>query len=436
MANVPHDRADLAALAPDTARDSSLLLEPSAATHTSVAAILSVHFAAAEPSFASPVSPALSLAADLIQASGGTRNPNETDSVSASFPNLPVAVLIGRRLQWALQGLALSGTVIVRAGDEGLDGSIPLASAATGQILLSPQAAGAVSNLPGLPLQRCDLRENGNGWHELVWQSPSHADNFAEDEESLLGLIRDCGREDPCLPEPAWGGFGSGRSGASKTTAVPEPAAVDRSWLGKRRWLFVGGIGIALVLVIGIITLAAHRGTAPAQAKSKPAGQSLSHAVPSDPHAVSTDARVLSSDSHTVSSDSHPLSDSRAVSNGSAAAKVASVATSKPVPLPPSDTQAAHSRPPKAAPDEVKNALPPEPHPKKPAGAQPCEFNEAGISRALARAETDMHDGRLEEAKAAFLTIRGCASAHERVEEDLRIVQLKISAQGLTQPNP
>lgn len=429
MANVPHDRADLAALAPDTARDSGLLLEPWAAAHTSVPAVLSVHFAAAESSFASAISPALSLAADLIQASGGTRNPSDADTVSASFPNLPLAVLIGRRLQWALQGFAVAGTVIVRAGEEGLDGSMPLASAATGQILLSPQAAGSVSNLPGLTLQGFDRRENGNGWHELLWQSPSQADSFAEDEQSLLGLIRDCGREDPCPPEPAWGAFGSVPPGASKTTSVPEPAPADRTWLGKRRWLLVGGIGIALVLVIGIIALAAHRGTAPAQATSKPAEQSPSRAV-------STDSPLASSDSHVASSDSHALSDSHGASSGPAAAKVASVAMSKPVPLPPSDIHAAHSRAPKEATDEVKQALPVESHPKKPAETQACEFSEAGISRALTRAETDMHDGRLEEAKAAFLTIRGCASAHQRVEEDLRIVQLKISAQGLTEPNP
>jgi hypothetical protein len=392
MANPLHDRVPAATLASDRARESSSASTQTAPRNPSNVSLFTIRFAASA-GLAAQLLPAMDLATDLIRASGGTLQAHDDQSLSASFPNLTVAVLIARRLQWALQGLAESGprgdaVLLVQAATESVS---PAPSTAAGQILLSPAATAAVRDLPSLA-----VRNPSDGvWSELLWQSPSQPVSYAADEQALLRLIRDCGREDPCVSKP---------SAAPAVISAPNPAVAyevqqreigfDPSESGvldilKRHWMILGGAAVAVVLLIVVIGVATHRGAAPIPA-----------AAPSLP---------------------------------------ATPAAGGPTTVPPTDTtptlpqQPPHT--PKSPPTISRKTSPPDSHTKKSADSATCDFTDAGIPRALSRAETDMHDGRLDQAKAAFLKLRGCSAARDRAEEGLRTVQRKIDAQALSHPN-
>jgi hypothetical protein len=52
----------------------------------------------------------------------------------------------------------------------------------------------------------------------------------------------------------------------------------------------------------------------------------------------------------------------------------------------------------------------------------------------LARADNDMHAGKLAEAQAAYQRVLGCPAAHEQALQGLQRVKLRIAAQSSSGP--
>ena len=409
MADPLQDRVPAPTLAPDSPRAAALASSSTASRRAVTPSVLVLRLVASSGNATPDVQPALHLAADLISAAGGTLESSAVPALTASFPNLTVAVLIARRLQWALQGLADTGVhagaiLSIRAASEPAqppDGS-------PGDILLSPAAAAAVNNVPGL-----DLRPAGNGWQQLLWSSLQTV-TPDEDEQAVLRLIRDSGREDPCPPGPVAPTPISSRAprpippAARPAPTRPEPIAAPRvespepalaparanavspafdnpsllEKLGPRRWFILGGAAAALLLVIVAIVFTTRRSP-----EAVPAPVTTSVPAP---------------------------------------APAATAPVQAPAP-PPHVAATPKSKPSASVRKEQANS---EVRPKSPAlDDSACEMTESGIAHALARAENDMHSGRLEDAKAAFLKLRACSSVRDRADQDLKKVELMISTQ-------
>jgi hypothetical protein len=404
MADPQYLRVPLTTLAPDPACDPASLPASAQARPPASLSVLSVHFLTPAGQPAADKSAAVNLATDLIRASGGTLQAGDSQALTASFPSLTVAVLIARRLHWALQGLAESAAqagaaiapaaILIQSAHEAADAAPPPAGA--GQILLSPAATAAVLNLPGV-----SLRATTSNWSALLSHSANQPASFAADESALLGLIRDCGREDPCLPKTRSAPSAS-PSNAIQPAPAPNPAStpsspgfssiLDRLGPPPRRWFILGGAAAVLIALIAVVAIASHPRTTPTKAAAQSAG-AIAPAASSFPSTPSASSATT------------------AAPPPSAAPVVKSVPTGS------------------------RKTPPPDSHPKKGTDTASCDFTDAGIPRALSRAETDMHDGHLDEAKAAFLKLRACAAARDRAEEDLRTVQRKIDTQSLARPN-
>jgi hypothetical protein len=336
-------------------------------------------------------SPAAGLARDVISASGGAPDPPQGAVLPVRFVNLQSAVLAARRMQWALDGLAEN------AGSERVAASIaihpdkdpaPEAVAAIlenlmpGRVLLNTSVAESVRQLPGM-----SVRETSDAsWRELRWQGADAPSGLSEDEQSVLGMIRALGREDPCPPRatpvtpppPVTGGF-QAPEGLGRSVLDPEPAAGT----GKMKWLILAGaaaivIAFAALLIPGIVSGNHAKTQAPAPDTSTTTTPSVAPTV--TPPTVTPPA---------------PVAD-------------------KPKPSPKSGKQ------PKA---EVK---PEQPVPKITGS---CDLTEADVSRSLERAKKYMYDGNLAEAEAMFQRLLPCSSAHEKAQEGLQNVQRRKQAQ-------
>ena len=350
-------------------------------------------------------SPAVALSLDLLSASGGAAEPPQGLVLSARFVHFQSALLTARRLQWALQGLAESArsnataaTIAIHAADDPASAGVATAlervppglDSIGSSILLSSGIADAVQQLPGVM-----LRETGDGnWRELVWKGAEAPSSFSVDEQSLLGLIRALGREDPCPSPPE---APSAVPVATRVTApVEAPAVLEQylpenepaSGLAKFKWLIVGGAAAALVLVVMLVISMGSHSKAPVQNSdpSKTAGP---------------------------------------------------VAPANPTPNPPAPLVSEKPHEAKPSPKSTRQArnVQPDSQPKAEPAAQrpvtgPCDLTEAEIPRSLTRAENLMYAGKLEEAQAAFQRVLGCPSAHDKATQGLQRVKQRMAAQS------
>ena len=352
--------------------------------------------------FDSPsASPAAALAADVMRASGGDTGAPIGPILTTRFSNLQSALLAARRLHWAIQGITEAGPTVTAAmaihstEDEVSSAAPALETAAPGRVLLSMSIASAIQQLPGLLL----LPPSGGEWRELEWQSPA-AKDLAADEQSILGLIRALGREDPLAsvtaPPPPVSNLpdqaaiyqppsGLGRS----VLGEPEAAAVP---LWKKPWAVIGAAAALLALVAVLLIRSLTNGP--------------------NPHAAVPEA-------------THPVAPPPASPTpaGPAPAGPAAATQDKP----PVSKPAKPSRQGKSASATTEARTEP-PAPKLPTGS--CGLTETEIPLSLQRAGRLMSAGKLSEAQDAYQRLAGCPSARERALEGLRTVHQRLAAQG------
>ena len=338
--------------------------------------------------------PAAALAVDVLSASGGTLDPLQGGVLPARFVNLQSALLALRRLQWGLQGLAESpGSAAVVAsmavhsdGAMGIAGPI-LDRLGPGQLVAEASLVDGVLSLPGAA-----ARETGDGrWREIQWRSGETATGFSADEQSVLGLIRAMGREDPSpaaveaprpmtvtAAAPVTGAFRVSES-LSRSSLGPEPA----SGLAKFKWLIVGGAAAVVVLVALLVVpgmVSGNHGKVPVQSPDASSKQ----AAPAAPAPVPTPVPVVEK----------PL----VVKQPAKPAKQ----------QPKTDTQVQ----------------------KAPVVTGHCDLTEAEIPRSLNRAEQYMYAGKLEDAQAMYERVLPCPTAHDKAQEGLQRVKQRMAAQS------
>ena len=368
--------------------------------------------------------PAVLLTQDVLSASGGAPDPSQDPVLSAGFFNLQSAVLAARRVQWGLQGLReteschnVAAAMLIYSvqdlgGDAGGDrpgGAVPAAleRAAPGQVLLSNSVAAAVQALPNVLL----VDSVHAGWRELQWRSPEMAWTYAEDEESLLGLIRQLGRGDPCAPDGAAGvapaAVAAGAETQSRTGIVEGlgRSHVDRevSAAGMKKWLIVGGAAAAVVLVAVMVIpamVSGNHGKTAAQAPD--ASKTVSPAPANAPAGAA------------------PGDTTKAASTGANSGASAGTTPGK-------TTQGKAGRQPKGPKTDGGGEA-------GAAKAGPCDLTEGEIPRSLSRAENYMYAGKLTEAQAVYQRVLGCPSAHEKAVEGLQRVRQRIAMQGSSGP--
>lgn len=219
---------------------------------------------------------AVSLVEDLITAEGGVAPAPRGRFLVAAFPGILPAVLTARRLQWALTGFSEADTsgaaaaVLVHSAadlpalETDSAGLMPLENAAGGQILLTPQAAELLRDLPGLPLQSV----SETGLCELEWRASDPAPARASDEEALSRFIQLNGLENEASIRPL-------EPPVSPTEAQPVgadrgssalPIATDAGGLVSRlrqrpRLLVISACAAAILLILVVIVAVAHKRT-------------------------------------------------------------------------------------------------------------------------------------------------------------------------------
>lgn len=344
-------------------------------------------------------SPAAALCTDVISASSGAPESPQGAVLRSRFFSLQSALLTVRRLQWAVKGLEESaGTSEITAlmaiyspNDAGA-GAVAslLEKCAPGQVLIGSSLAEAVQQLPN-----ADLGGTRPGdWREFLWRTAETPPSLEKDEESLLGLIRALGREDP---------VGSVPEAARSTTATPVFSAAELSeGLGRShvepepvpvftrfKWLIVGGAVAVVVLIAALVIpgmVSGNRGKSATQVPEAPA-----KTAPASPQPAAVPPSPAASEKPR---------ESRQLSRSAKLAK-AEV---------------------KAGPNTEAAA------PKVPAGT--CDLTEADIPRSLNRAESYMYAGKLAEAQAMFQRVLGCPSAHDKALEGLQRVRQRMAAQS------
>jgi hypothetical protein len=243
---------------------------------------------------------------------------------------------------------------------------------------------------------------DGN-WRELQWQPQAGPSSFEADEQSVLGLIRALGRQDPCAESPglAPAETPAPSAPAIATTGVYEaPASLGRSFTDpeappfwKKPWVLVSAGAVVLVLLAAAII---------------PAMVSGNH-----PKAPVPDATTQTAPPTAPPSTSSPV----APSNAAAPAVPEKPRDQKPAAKP--------GKQPKAPASPVAiNEPPPKPAPAS------CDLTEGEIPRSLNRAESLMFAGKLEESQDAYQRLVGCPSAHEKALEGLRLVKQRMATQS------
>ncbi len=338
-------------------------------------------------------SPAAGLALDVISASGGTTDPPQGAVLPVRFANLQSAVLAARRMQWALDGLAenarterVAASIAIHP-DKDLDsGAVAaiLENLMPGRVLLNTSVAESVRQLPGM-----SVRETSDAnWRELRWQGADAPSGLSDDEQSVLGMIRALGREDPCPPRavpvappppPVTGGF-QAPEGLGRSVLDPEPATGS----GRMKWLILAGaaaivIAFAALLIPGIVS-GNH-----AKTQAPPADTSTKTAPP-------------------VPSVTPPV-----------VTPPIPVITEKPKPSPKPGKQPK----PEAKPDQ--------PVPKITGS---CDLTDADIPRSLERARKYMYDGNLSAAQAMFERLLPCPSVHDQAQAGLNSVRQRMAVEG------
>ncbi|HET6208602.1 MAG TPA: hypothetical protein VFD98_17420 [Terracidiphilus sp.] len=352
--------------------------------------------------------PIAHLALDLITASGGATEPAKGSILRAGFYSAQSALLMVRRLQWALQGFAereesrgVAAAILIHSLEDPAGEPIAsaLENAEPGQILLSGAIAESVNQLPNVALRASAQA----GLVEVQWRSSEPDASGAADEQSALRLIRELGREDPVpfLPQAP----------VSKPTQPPpaeapaSPVATDSfvpsrrdedeevpAGGGKKKWLILGVAAAVLVIAAILIIpglVSGHREKAAAPAVPDASARPVEPVTPVPPPPSTSDTAVK------------PV-------------------PAKPLPQKPERIPVTDKT--KPSPDGTTAAR----APAAPAGT--CELTEGEIPRSLSRAESYMHAGRLTDAQAVYQRLLGCPSARQRAAEGLQLVKQRIAA--------
>jgi hypothetical protein len=229
----------------------------------------------------------------------------------------------------------------------------------------------------------------------LQWRS-DEGKNLAADENSVLGLIRALGREDPVAiaETPASGTAsvaitttGELYAPASLGRSLEEPEAAPSIW--KKPWVMVGA-GAAVLALLAFLIIPAM--------------------VPRD---------------HSKA----PVPDANTKTAPPAASPSAPSTESAPPPV----QEKPHDQkpPPKPARQPKPESKTEQPAPKLPPAS--CNLTEGEIPLSLQRAERLMYAGKLPEAQSAYQRLIGCPSARDRAADGLRQVKQRIAAQSPSQ---
>lgn len=167
---------------------------------------------------------AASVAADLVEASGGTGIVKDGDLLISRFSSVPKAILAARRIQWAMSGFSQAGNIdaesaaiLIESAQDHSSQAAPkpphlsLEHSGPGQILLTEATCKSLENLPGLP-----LLPPSDGLRELKWRTSESVPNRDQDDQVLDRLMRQHGLEDP---EPV--------QSEEAPAATPAPASVS-----------------------------------------------------------------------------------------------------------------------------------------------------------------------------------------------------------------
>jgi hypothetical protein len=281
--------------------------------------------------------------------------------------------------------------MLIRSSEDALGEPSPnaLENAAPGQVLLSSAIAESVNQLPNVV-----LRGTGHdGLVEMQWRSFETELSSVADEQSVLRLIRELGREDPVEPElqaptstsaqtsqtptstMATGSFSTGRAHVEDDSALAGR---------KKKWLMIGGAAAAVVLAGILIMVLGHHAATPPAASPNATTRQVEQATPAGGTAASA-----------------PDTSDKAESTKSAEQKSSRTAE-------------------KASKAKAETA--------QTAALGSCDLTEGEIPRSLARAESYLHDGRLSDAQDVYKHLAGCPSARQRAVEGLQLVKQRIAA--------
>ncbi len=343
--------------------------------------------------------PVASLVLDLITASGGAPEPAQDPILRAGFYNAQSALLMVRRLQWALQGFADGGesqgvaaAILIHSAEDALNEplTMTLENATPGQVLLSTAIAGSVNQLPNVA-----LRETGQvGLVEMQWRSSETESGSSADEQLMLRLIRELGREDPVAPKLQVPEYASAQTSQTQIPAAPiQTGSFSTSRMHvednsahaaeKKKWLIIGGAAAAAVLLVGILIMAfgRHSASPPPSAPNETTKQ-----IEAPPQQITPPPSTPDTTNKAEPSKSTPRKSSREKANKTKA--------------------------------EAAQA---------PAGG-PCDLTEGEIPRSLDRAESYLHAGKLIDAQNVYQRLLGCPLARQRAAEGLQIVKQRIAA--------
>jgi hypothetical protein len=366
--------------------------------------------ASAGDSAAKPSHPAQCLTADLLAASGGHPLPAHGKTLVAAFSTLQAALLAARRLQWAFQGFSeeehfqgAAAAVLVSASQD-LPGqpqpgsatadalALPLNQAAPGQILLAENAGLQLQDLPGLSIEPA----TNSVLRQLLWKPSAAAAQSTADEQALFRNIKQQGSaqgpnvESPSRePEPpSWEPPAPVAPTPIAQIVQPpshaEPSALSALWPPRSPagWALWGGLAAAGLCALALVLfIPRHQPAVPAQ----------------PPAAVTSPQPVPASAAPTAST-----------SPSAAAPPRPAPQTAKPA-----ASEAAQARQKKKAEEAPR---------EKPSSAA-CEIPASEVKTTLARAEKNLHAGRLDDAQRDFSSIRGCEAAAGQAEEGLRLVR-------------
>lgn len=361
---------------------------------------------------AKSVPPLLGLVRDLVRASGGVIGSENADSVSASFSDVVTGLQCARRIQWAVEGLTeydpfrgAAAAILLDAGNSGQrlasisseDWGAADPGSIQGKILLRGGASEALEGVPGVTLGQATT----GGWREWAWKSGPANASFATDEQTVLGMLRAAGRADPAaavaVPNSADNSaaaqtrvFGSASASISARELATSGSGAETgtsagAGKGLRIPMVAGAVAVLLIAVAVVFFLTRRSPVQSATPSTPPAGQRA--APPTQVPAI--------------------------VPNPPGHANA---------PNPPSKHMKLSDVLKKLAPADQKATTPP------PVTSR-CDLTEEDIQRSLARADRYMHDGDLDEARAAYQHVLGCSTAHERAQEGLIRIQ-KMAAQN------
>jgi hypothetical protein len=342
--------------------------------------------------------PAISLAFDLITASGGVPVDRQGEILAVGFPSCESAIFVARRLQWAVQGFSesvdrpVSLAILIHSPEDASGrkpgGKLPafLDDAGSGEILLTEEAAQPFENLPGFLLEA----PSKGGLRRLLWRVPENHSTRSFDEEILAQLVEQHGAQSQPSQEP--------ERAATPDVGFSEPVGtgnlaqpLSRLLRGKSR-MVIGGLAAAVLLLVVVVVLSlSHGKPAPApsqdqtQAPAASASAPVADSTPSPPaHSAATDR-------------AETKAQIKAATNAAKAAEKASV-------NPPA---------PAAAPPAPKAVEPP------PAQRGRCDLEPSQYSGQIDQAWKNLGRGKYADAQREFGAVLACDPGNGRAREGL-----------------